>query len=67
LGADAFANLVAALEAELGEGVLVRSDDVVGNEVSGEARPASGEPRRFLATFDDDGELLACELEAAAG
>ena len=56
---------MAAVEQQLGEGVVVRSDDVEGNEVGGAAWPAEGdgEEHRFVALFTDDGEVTECRLE----
>ncbi|MHB1555063.1 MAG: hypothetical protein ACYCSX_07890 [Acidimicrobiales bacterium] len=50
--------------------MIVRSDDVAGNEVTGIAWPAGDERRRyaFVALFSDDGEVLDCHVrEAPAG
>jgi hypothetical protein len=58
---------VAAVEQRLGEGVVVRSDDVEGNEVSGTTWRADGggEEHHFVALFTDDGEVVDCSLEGA--
>jgi len=51
------------VEARLGAGVVVRSDDVDGNEVTGVAWPsAGGDEHRFTAVFTDDGEVTDLEL-----
>jgi hypothetical protein len=52
---------VAAVERLLGQGVVVRSDDVDGNRVTGVAHAAGGE-HRFVADFTDDGEVVDCRL-----
>lgn len=55
---------MAAIAGRLGaEGAVVRSDDVEGNQVRGVASTAGGE-RRFTAEFTDDGEVIACSVEA---
>ncbi len=58
----AFANLVAALRARLGEGVVVRSDDVDGNDVRGVVAGATGD-RAYAATFTDDGEVISLTID----
>jgi len=49
--------------------VVVRSDDVNGNEVTGAAWPLdeSRQVHGYVALFTDDGEVINCTLEAAAG
>jgi hypothetical protein len=59
---------VAAIEQRLGEGVVVRSDDIEGNEVGGSAWPSGGgQEHRFTVRFTDDGHVVDCTVEAAAG
>jgi len=52
---------VVALGGLLGEGVVVRSDDVDGNEVRGTVVGTTGE-RTYAAVFTDDGVVVSCEL-----
>jgi len=56
--------LVVAIQAQLGEGVVVRSDDVDGNEVKGKAWLAvtSESKFSFAAVFNDDGTLAGCAI-----
>jgi hypothetical protein len=42
--------------------VVVRSDDVDGNRVSGHAE-LGGRAHRFVADFSDDGEVVNCTVE----
>jgi len=53
----------------LGEGVVVRSDDVVGNEISGMAwlPDGGGQQHRFVALFTDDGDVIDCRFVVAPG
>ena len=53
-----------ALEAQLGEGVVVRSDDVDGNDVRGVVRTPTGE-WTYAASFTDAGDVVSCEVEPA--
>ena len=53
---------MAALEGLLGEGIVVRSDDVDGNDVSGVVARGATE-QRFAARFTDDGEVVECQLD----
>lgn len=46
--------------------MVVRSDDVDGNQVSGTAE-AGGRAYRFAAHFTDAGEVVECTVEPAAG
>jgi hypothetical protein len=45
--------------------VVVRSDDVEGNQVAGGAWPAgrSGQERRFIVQFTDEGEVTGCRID----
>lgn len=52
-----------AVERQLGEGAVVRSDEVEGNEVRGAAWRGGDQARPFVALFDDEGEVLSCTLE----
>jgi hypothetical protein len=50
---------MAGLEGRLGEGVVVRSDDIVGNEVMVTVwLPGGGEEQKLVALFTDDCELV---------
>ena len=53
------------MERRLGEGVVVRSDDIVGNEVTGVAwAPGDdGDGRPYVALFTDDCDLVEVRLE----
>ena len=53
----------------LGEGVVVRSDDVAGNEVTGTAwrRGEEDRPHRFIAQFSDDGVVTRWRLVEEPG
>jgi hypothetical protein len=55
--------LVAHLRDRVGERVVVRSDDIDGNDVIGTATTASGVVYRFRAHATDDGDILSSELE----
>lgn len=46
----------------MGEGIVVRSDDVDGNDVRGAVAQGATE-QRFAARFTDDGEVLECRLD----
>jgi hypothetical protein len=48
--------------------MVVRSDDVVGNEVTGISWPVGDEGRRyaFTARFSDDGEVIECQVQEAS-
>jgi hypothetical protein len=61
--------LVAAIEERLGEGVVVRSDDVDGNQVSGATWPlgGGGHEHPYVALFTDDGEVIGCTIGPAGG
>jgi hypothetical protein len=53
------------LKARLGEGVVVRSDDIDGNDVIGTVTTASGVVHRFRAYASDDGEIISSEVTPA--
>lgn len=53
---------MATLEGLLGGGIVVRSDDVDGNDVRGVVAHGEAE-HRFAARFTDEGEVLDCVLD----
>ena len=54
--------MVAALEDQLGQGIVVRSDDVDGNEVSGVVTTSVGE-HAYRVRFTDSGEVVTCAVD----
>lgn len=58
--------MVEHLSARLGEGVVVRSDDIDGNDVIGTAATSTA-VHRFRVTCTDDGEVVSSEISPAGG
>jgi hypothetical protein len=54
---------VAHLRERLGDGVVVRSDDIDGNDIIGSVTTATGSSHRFRAHAADDGDILSSELD----
>jgi hypothetical protein len=54
---------VAHLRGRLGEGVVVRSDDIDENDIIGTVTTADGVEHHFRAHATDDGEILGSDLD----
>ena len=55
--------MVAYLRGQLGEGVVVRSDDIDGNDILGTVTASNGTMYRYRAHASDGGEILGADLE----
>ena len=56
---------MAYLRDQLGEGVVVRSDDIDNNDIIGNATSRDGAVHRYRAHASDSGEILGAEIDPA--
>ncbi len=53
------------LRGRLGEGVVVRSDDIDGNDIIGTVTTRDGAVHRYRAHATDRGEILGADIDRA--
>ena len=57
--------MVTYLRGRIGEDVVVRSDDIDGNDIIGTATTADGAVFRFRAHADDAGAIQSADIDQA--